>query len=57
MLMNFYYAIIKQSIDCNPLIDKQNLIRFYLGIMFIITSRIPLKIVKHMKLKVGNKLL
>ena len=53
---NFYCAIIKQSIDCNPLIGKQQWIRFYAG-MFVITSFIFVKIVKCMKLKVANKLL
>ena len=56
MVINFYGAIIKQSIDCNPLIGKQQWIRFYVG-MFVITSLICLKIVKYMKLKVANKLL
>ena len=54
MLINFYCAIIKQSIDCIPLIGKQQWIRFYVG-MLVITSLICLKIVKYMKLKVGNK--
>ena len=53
---NFYCAIIKQSIDCNPLIGKQQWIRFYVG-MFVTTSLIWLKILKYMKLKVANKLL
>ena len=56
MVINFYGAIIKQSIDCNPLIGKQQGTRFYVG-MFVITSLICLKIVKYMKLKVANKLL
>ena len=34
---NFYCAIIKQSIDCNPLIGKQQWIRFYVG-MFVPTT-------------------
>ena len=46
----------KQSIDCNPLIGKQQWIKFYVG-MFVITSLICLKILKYMKLKVANKLL
>ena len=53
MLINFYCAIIKQNIDCNPLIGKQQLIRFYVGI-FVTTSLIWLNILKYMKLKVAN---
>ena len=56
MLISFYCAIIKQSIDCNLLIGKQQWIQFYVG-MFVITSLICLNIVKYMKLKVANKLL
>ena len=33
----------QESIDCNPFIAKQQWIRFYVGIMFIITSIICLK--------------
>ena len=46
MLISFYCTIMKQSIDCNPMIGKQNWTRFYVG-MFIITSLICLKIVKY----------
>ena len=56
MLVNLYYATIKRSIDCNPLIGKQKRIGFYVG-MFVTTSLICLKIVKYMKLKVAKKLL
>ena len=56
MLINFYCTIIKQNIDYNPLIGKQQWIRFYVG-MFVATSLICLKIVKYMKLKVAIKLL
>ena len=56
MLIDFYCAIIKQSIDHNPLIGKQQWIRFYAG-MFVTTSLICMKIVKYMKLKVTDKLL
>ena len=54
MLINFYCSIIKQSIDCNLLIGKQQWIRFYVG-MFVITF--ALTILKYMKVKVANKLL
>ena len=54
MLINFYCSIIKQSIDCNPLIGKQQWIRFYIG-MFVITF--ALTIVKYIKVKVASKLL
>ena len=50
MLISFYCPIIKQSIDCNPLISKQQGINVYVGI-FEITSLICLKIVKYMSLK------
>ena len=40
MLINFYCASIKQSIDFNPLIGKEQRIRFYVG-MFVITSLTP----------------
>ena len=56
MLINFYCAIIKQSIDCSHLIAKQHWTRFYVVIMFIVMSIICLKIVKYMKLKVAKKL-
>ena len=56
MLVSFYCAITKQSIDRNPLTGKQQWIRFYVG-MFVITKLISLKIVKYMKLKVAKKLL
>ena len=53
MLINFYCASIKQSIDYNPLIGKQQWIRFYVG-MFVTISIICLKIEKYMKLKVAT---
>ena len=56
MLISFYCTIRKQIIDYNPLIGKQQWIRFYV-VMFVTTSLIYLKIVKYMKLKVENKLL
>ena len=46
----------KKRIECNPLIGKQQWIRFYVG-MFVMKSLIWLKIVKYMKLKVTNKFL
>ena len=46
MLINFYCAIIKQSIDRNPLIGKQQWIKFYVG-MFVITPLICLRIVQY----------
>ena len=54
--LRFYCTIIKQSIDCNPLIGKQQWIWFYVG-MFVITLLIYLKIAKYMKFKVAKKLL
>ena len=56
MLKKIDYAITKQSIDFNPLIGKQQKIRFYVG-LFVVTSLICLKIVKYMNLKVAKKLL
>ena len=56
MLVNFYWAVTKESIDYNPLKVKQQGIRFYVG-MFVTTSLICLKSVKYIKLKVANKLL
>ena len=53
----FYSAIIKQSIDWSPLIPKQQLSRFYVGILSVITLLICLKIAKFMKLTVEKKLL
>ena len=50
--MNF--AIIKQSIDCNPLRGKKQSIRLYVG-MFVITSPICLKIMKSAS-KLANAL-
>ena len=44
------HQIIKQSIDCNPVIGKQQWIRFYAE-MFVIASVICLKIVKTWNLK------
>ena len=41
----------KRLLDRNPLIGKQQGIRFYVG-MFVITSIICLKIMKYMKFKV-----
>ena len=56
MLINFYCAVIKQSVDCNPLIGKQKWIKFWFHIVtFVITSLIYLKIAKYMKLKVAKK--
>ena len=49
-------SIIKESVNQNSLIGKEQGIRFYIE-MFVIASLMCLKIVKYMKFKVTKKLL